>query len=161
MDSRVSDFIKMASAVLGTTEEVAREATLATLELIAKAAPAADVQALLSKLPGAGDLLKAFATAPEPPTPPPPGSTAAIMNAISDVIASAATTLQGAVGTGSALLNLLGQVGLDPRRATRFLGLFVDFARQQAGPEVVDRVINAVPGARQVLTALGAQGRQA
>jgi len=153
----MQEFIKLAATILGITEEVARSATSSLLSLIAAAAPAADVQALLSRLPGAGDLLRAFTPQPPAPPPPPPrGSTAAVMGAVGELMSNAAVAVQGAVGTGAAFLNLLGQFGLDPRRATQFVGLFVDFARQQAGAEVVDRVIAAIPGARQILATLGA-----
>lgn len=157
----MQEFVKMAAAILGTTEEIARAATSSLLGVIASAAPAADVQALFSRLPGAADLLRAFTPAPPAAPPPPPrGSTAAVIGAMGDLMTNAATTIQGAVGTGVAFLNLLGQFGLDPRRATQFVALFVDFARQQAGPDIVDRVIAAIPGARQVLATLtGPNGR--
>jgi hypothetical protein len=152
----MQDFVKMAAAILGTTEEVARAATSSVLDVIARAAPAADVQALFARLPGAADLLRAVTpTPPAPPPPPPRGSTAGVIGAVGDLMTNAATTLQGAIGTGAAFLHLLGQFGLDPRRATQFVGLFVDFARQQAGTELVDRIIATIPGARQVLAMLG------
>jgi hypothetical protein len=141
----MQEFVRMAAAVLGTTEQAVRGATSGVLDLVARVAPAADVQALLSRLPGAAELLNAVRT-PPPPPPPPPGSAAAVMGAVSDIVGNAATAVQGALGTGVAVLGLLGQFGLDPGKAVEFLRLFVGFARQQAGPEVVDRAIAAVPG---------------
>ena len=136
----------MAASVLGTTEEVARAATAGLLQLFARVAPAADVQELVSKLPGASDFLGALKS---PPPPPQPGSSAAVMASIGEIVSNAAIALQGAVGAGSAMLGLLGQFGLSPQKATEFIRLFVDFARQQAGQEVVDRVLSYIPGGKQ------------
>jgi hypothetical protein len=141
----MQEFIRMAASVLGTTEQVARAATSGVLDLVSRVAPAAEVQALLSRLPGAAELLNAVRT-PPPPPPPPPGSTAAVLGAVSDIVANAATAVQGALGTGVAVLGLLAQFGLEPSKGVEFVRLFVNFARQQAGPELVDRVIGAVPG---------------
>jgi hypothetical protein len=141
----MQEFIKMAASVLGTTEQVVRGATSGVLDLVSRVAPAADVQALLSKLPGATELLNAVRT-PPPPPPPPAGSAAAVLGAVSDIVSNAAAAVQGALGTGVAVLGLLAQFGLEPSKGVEFLRLFVNFARQQAGPELVDRVVGAVPG---------------
>jgi hypothetical protein len=142
----MQEFIRMAASALGTTEEIARGATASLLELFTRVAPAADVQELFAKLPGASDFLGAVKAAPPAPEP---GSSAAIMGSLGEIVSNAAIALQGAVGTGTALLGLLGQFGLSPQKATEFVRLFVGFARQQAGPEVVDRVLSYIPGAKQ------------
>lgn len=150
----MQDFIKLATTALGTTEETTRKATAGLLELMSKVAPAADFQALVSRLPGAGDLLKAFfpEQAPPPPPPaPPPSTAAAMLDGLGDFVTNAATAVQGTVGAGLALGGLLAQVGFDPHKARQFVVMFVDFARATAGRDTVDRVIDAVPGLRQLL----------
>jgi hypothetical protein len=146
----MQEFIRMAASVLGTTEEAARGATSTLLELVAKVAPAADVQELLSRLPGAAEFMKSFSA---PPPPPAPGSAAAVMGSVGEIMSNVAAVIQGTVGAGAAFLGLLGQFGLDPTRAAEFVRLFVDFARQQAGSELVDRVLSYIPGAGQFFSA--------
>jgi hypothetical protein len=146
----MQEFIGMAASVLGITEEAARDATARMLELVARVAPAADAQELLSKLPGASEFVKGFSA---PPPPPSPGSTAAVMGSVGEIVSNVATAVQGAVGAGAAFLGLIGQFGLDPTRAAQFARLFVNFARQQAGSELVDRVLSHIPGAGQFFSA--------
>ena len=140
----MQEFIKLATTVLGTSEEAARSATGALLGFLSSTAPGAEVQKLLSRIPGAAELLKAVQ-----PAPPPPQS---VMTSLTDLVTSASTVVQGAVGSGAALLSLFTQIGLDPQKGVEFFRLFVDFARQQAGPELVDQVIAKIPGAKAFLS---------
>ena len=144
----MQEFIRLAVASLGATEQTVRKATAGMLDLVARVAPAADVQQLLSSLPGATELLNAFRPAP-PPAPPPPVN--GVASALADLVTNAATAIQGTVGSGVALVRLFTELGLDPQKAGQFARLFVDFARAQAGPELVDRIIDAIPGARSLV----------
>ena len=144
----MQEFIKLAVATLGATEQTVRSATAGLLDLVTRVAPAADVQQLLSKLPGATELLYAFRPASPPPPPPPQGGVA---SALTDLVTNAATAIQGTVGSGFALVRLFTELGLDPQKAGQFAKLFVDFARAQAGPELVDRIIDAIPGGRSLV----------
>ena len=141
------EFISLAVKTLGATEQTVRSATAGLLDLLTRVAPAADVQQLLSRLPGAADLINSFRPAPPPPSPPPSGVAAAL----GDLVANAATAIQGTVGSGIAIVRLLTELGLDPQKAGQFARLFVDFARTQAGPELVDRIVDAIPGVRSLL----------
>jgi hypothetical protein len=143
------EFITLAVRTLGATEQTVRSATAGILDLLTRVAPAAEVQQLLSKLPGASDLLNAFRPTPPPPPPPPPAS--GVASALADLVTNVAAAIQGTVGSGVAIVRLLGELGLDPQKAGQFARLFVDFARTQAGPELVDRIIDAIPGARSFL----------
>ncbi len=144
LDARLRDFVDLAAITLGATEQTVRRATAAVLDLAAQAAPAADVQQLLSRIPGAAELLASFRPAP----PPPPGGVA---GALGDLVTSAATAIQGTIGSGAALLRLLTEVGFDPQKASQFAMMFVDFARTYADSDLVNRVVDAIPGARQLL----------
>lgn len=143
LDPRLRDFIGLASITLGATEQTVRRATAAVLDLAAQVAPAADVQQLLSRIPGAADLLASFRPAPPPP--------AGVAGALGDLVTNAATAIQGTIGSGAALLRLLVEVGFDPQKASQFATMFVDFARSYADSDLVNRVIDAIPGARQLL----------
>lgn len=138
--------MNLASVTLGATEQTVRRATAAVLDVVTHAAPAADVQQLLSKVPGAAELLAAFR--PAPPAPPPPAG--GVAAALGDLVTNAATAIQGTIGSGAALLRLLTEIGFDPQKARQFASLFVDFAKAYAGSDLVDRVIDAIPGARQL-----------
>ena len=164
----MQQFIDMATSALGTSEQVARSVTGGLLDLIAKNAPQADVSALLQQLPGAGDLLNAFRAAPPPPPPPPPpdpGLLGSLTNAASAVLgvgAAALGTGSAMLGTGAAGLNNLASVlrgnGLDVSRAPQLVAMFAQFASQQAGPELVQRVLGAIPGMSPLLGTLGSLG---
>lgn len=144
LDQTMQEFVKLASAALGATEYTVRKATAAVLDAMSTAAPAADVQQLFSRLPGASDLLNAFRP-PVAQASPQSGVAAAL----GDLVSNATTAIQGTIGSGAALLRLFAEVGFDPQKAAQFASLFVNFARAQAGPELVDRVLGAIPGAKQ------------
>jgi hypothetical protein len=138
----MQEFVKLASAALGATEYTVRKATAAVLDAVSTAAPAADVQQFFSRLPGATELLNAF----RPSAPPPAQS--GVAAALGDLVSNATTAIQSTIGSGAALLRLFAEVGFDPQKAAQFAALFVNFAKAQAGPELVDRVVNAIPGSR-------------
>jgi hypothetical protein len=141
----MQEFIRLATTVLGMTEEAARGAAGALLGFLSSTVPGAELQKLLSRIPGASELLKAVQ--PVPP-PPPPG----ILESLGDLVTNATSAVQGAVGSGVALVNLFAQIGLDPQKGVEFFKLFVGFARQQAGAELVDAVIGKIPGAKSLLS---------
>ncbi|MCU0256816.1 MAG: DUF2267 domain-containing protein [Vicinamibacterales bacterium] len=147
LDPRLQEFLNLASVTLGATEQTVRRATAVVLDVVTRAAPAADVQQLLSRVPGAAELLAAFRPAPPPPPPPPANGVAA---ALGDLVTNAATAIQGTIGSGAALLRLLVEIGFDPQKAQQFAIMFVDFARAYAGSDLVNRVIDAIPGAKQL-----------
>jgi hypothetical protein len=144
----VQDFIKLAVATLGATEQTVRAATAGFLYLVSRTAPAADVQQFLSRLPGAAELLNLVRPSQPAPPPPPPSGVAA---ALTDLVTNAVAAIQGTVGSGMALMRLFGELGLEPQKARQFAKLFVDFARTQAGDDLVDRIVDAIPGARSIL----------
>jgi hypothetical protein len=136
--------VTLASATLGATEQTVRRATATVLGVAAQVAPAADVHQLLARIPGAAELLSSIRPAP------PPASTG-VAAALGDLVTNATTAIQGTIGSGAALVRLLTEIGFDPQKAAQFATLFVDFARAYAGSDLVDRVIDAIPGARQLV----------
>jgi hypothetical protein len=127
------------------SEQTARDATAQLLNVVAGLAPATDVQQLVARMPGAAELLKSVQPVPPPPAP----AAAEVLGGLGDLVSSALSAAQGAVGDGVVIANALHSVGLDPAKAATFLMLFVDFARKRAGAELVDRVIFAVPVLKQ------------
>lgn len=141
----MQDFINRATTVLGMTEEAARSSTAALLGFLSSTVPGAEVHKLLTKIPGASELLQSVLPAPPPP---PPG----FMDSLTDLVTGASTVVQGAMGSGVALVNLFTHIGLDPQKGVEFFKLFLGFARQQAGSELVDSVIDKIPGVRAFLS---------
>lgn len=141
----MQEFITRAASALGISDTMARQATGALLDVVSKSAATADVQQLLSKLPGASDLLKAL----QPPAPEPPPS-AGMFGALTDMVSSATSAL-GSLGGGGGLVQFLSQSGLNPQQGGQFATMFLDFARQRAGIDLVDRIATAIPGAKAFL----------
>ena len=90
----MQEFISRAATALGIPVSMASQATGALLDLVSKSASAADMQQLLSKLPGAADLLKSLQ--PPPPEPPP-----SMFGALGDMVSNATSAL-GSLGGGGA-----------------------------------------------------------
>lgn len=140
------EFITLATTALGITEDAARKAAAGVLDVFSKVAPAAEFQQLLNLVPGAADLLESFQPAP-PPAPP----ASPLAEGLGSLVSNATMAVQGAVGAGLAVLNLASQVGFSPEKARQFIVLFVDFARVTAGADLVDRIVDAVPGFRTLV----------
>ena len=136
-----------ASHTLGATEQTVRRATALVLGVAAQVAPASDVHQFLTRIPGAAELLASFRPSPSPPASPPPG----VAGALGDFVTNATAAIQGTIGSGAALLRLLAEIGFDPQKAAQFATLFADFPRAYAGNDLVGRVIDAIPGARQLV----------
>lgn len=163
----MQQFIQMATAALGTSEQVARTVTGGLLEVITKNAPAAEVSALLGKLPGATDLLNTFRTeAPAPPPPPAPDpsllgslteAASAVLSAGSSMLGAGSTALGSGASGLSGLAALFNQSGLDVTKVPQLVAMFAQWASQQAGADTVQRVLGAIPGAGTILATLGAR----
>ena len=141
----MQEFITRAAAALGISDTIARQATGALLDLVSKTASAPDMQQLIAKLPGAADLLKAIQ--PPPPEPPPSGG---MFGALGNMVSSASSAL-GSLGGPGQLLDFISKSGLNPQQGGQFANMFLDFARQQAGNDLVDKIASTIPGAKSFL----------
>lgn len=164
----MQQFIQLVTSTLGTSEQTARSATGGLLNLLKTQGPAGDVTALLSKLPGASDLLSSFQPAAAAPAPPAAGAGAlgsltgaasSLLGMGASVMGAGSKTLGSAGGGLGALTGALGQSGLDISKAPQFVALFGQWASQQAGPDVVQRVLGSVPALGSMLGAMGNQGQ--
>lgn len=141
----MQEFISRAAAALGVSDTTATTATGALLELVSKTASAADMQQLLSKLPGAADLLASF----QPPAPEPPPPTG-MFGALGGMVSNATSAL-GSMGGGAAIMQFLSKGGLTPQQGGTFATMFLDYARQKAGNGLAEQIAKAVPGAKAFL----------
>jgi hypothetical protein len=166
----MQQFIQMATLALGTSEQIARTVTGGLLDLIANNAPAADVSALFSHLPGANDLLATFRSSSsppaQPPVPPPPPPEPTLLGSLTAAASSMLTAGSIVLGAGSSLLGggaanlnslaaLLNQQGLDVTKAPQLVAMFAQWLAQQVGSEIVGRTLGAVPGVSLLLGTLG------
>lgn len=140
----MQEFITRAASALGVSDTVAQQATSALLDMVSKTASATDMQQLLGKLPGAADLLKAVQPAP----PPPPA--AGVFGALGTMVSSASSAL-GSLGGPAMLLEFVSKSGLSPQQGGTFAKMFLDFAGQHAGDDVVEQIIKTIPGAKAFL----------
>lgn len=127
----MDEFLRLATTRLGVSEQTARGATSELLKFLQQKARPDSASMLLDKLPGARELLAGASSASR-------GRTSGVLGALGNL-------LGGKAGTSLVLLALLQNVGLDNRDAGRFVGMFVDFARQKVGAGVVDGLLAQIP----------------
>jgi len=153
----MQQFIQLVTTTLGTSEQAARLATGSLLNLLNAQAPENDMAALLGKLPGAADLLKSFASAPAEPTGLEALTNAAssLLGGSSSVLGAGAKALGASAGSLATLTSALSQTGLDIGKLPQFVALFGQWATQQAGSDLVQRVLSSVPSVGSVLESLG------
>jgi hypothetical protein len=165
----MQQFIQMATSALDTSEQVARTVTGSLLDLITRNAPQADVTALFSKLPGAADLLNAFQAAPAPPPPPPPPPDSSLLGSLTNAASAVLSAGSTVLGTGSSMLNtgasglsslaaVFDETGLDVTKIPQLVGMFAQWAAQQAGSDLVHRVLGSIPGVSTTQSTLGSFG---
>ncbi|MGE3841767.1 MAG: DUF2780 domain-containing protein [Vicinamibacterales bacterium] len=153
----MQQFIQLVTTTLGTSEQAARQATGGLLNLLSTQAPKNDMAALLGKLPGAADLLKTFQSAPPEPTGLDALTNAAssLLGGGSSILGAGAKALGASAGSFTTLTSALSQAGMDMAKVPQFVTLFGQWATQQAGADLVQRVLSSVPGLGSVLESLG------
>ena len=114
---------------LEVAEEIAGQAVGIVLNLVQQEADPADVTALFEKLPGAAALAESA-----------PGSGGGVLGGLA---------ASGLFGSKSGLMAGMAQlqgIGVSLEQAREMLPLVADFAREEAGTELVERIIDAIPG---------------
>lgn len=127
----MQDFIKIVVDNLGTDEKTAKSATGGLLGLIQQHADKADADELMGKLPGAADLLTQTS-----------GGGGGLLGGITSQLGSA---LGGGAGTALSVAGVLGGSGLDSGIFGKFVSLFLTFAKQKAGQELIGRLLGKIP----------------
>ncbi len=136
----MQDLIARIVAELGVDEGLAQKAVGAVLSVLKRHAEQSDMSALLAAMPGAQDLLAGFEAAEG-------GSGSGSRSGGGGLLGSLAGTLGGSLGgaLGGSLSTLL-KSGLDQDELKQLLPMLHDYAKEQAGDELVGRVVAAVPG---------------
>ena len=130
----MKDLIQNVASGLGVSEQVAESATSGLLGSLKAEAPAGDFSQLLSKLPGAEQLLNAQ-----------PEASAASAGGLLGGVASAAGLGSGVGGLASAL----GGSGLEAGQYGAFASMFLGYVKEKAGSELVSKLAESVPFLKQ------------
>ena len=125
----MDQLVKLASAKLGVGEDAIRSALGTTLNLIKENSDTNDFGALVAKLPGAEYLLKSDGS----------------------LLSSLSSSVGGGLGSALGAVSVLGSSGLDSDKVGDLMGMFSRYAREQAGDNLVDRVMDSMPGLDTVI----------
>lgn len=131
------DFIQDAASKLGIGEDTAKSATGGLLGLIKDNADPADASDMLSKLPGAADLIPSGDS----------GGGGGMLGGLGDALGGALGGAGGALGAVQAL----SKTGLSADKLGGFLELFKNFALPKLGPDLLKRLLGKVPGLGDLL----------
>ncbi len=127
----MEDLIKHIANAAGLSEETARQALGIVMKFLAKDGPKEQVGKLLDAMPGAKDLVNE-------------------QNAGGSTIGGILGMFSGGMGAMSAL-NELTSAGLEMDQIQTVTKSLISFAKEKAGDDVVDDVINAIPGLKQFI----------
>lgn len=134
------DFIQDAASKLGIGEDTAKSATGGLLGLIKEHADPDDASEMLSKLPGAGDLIQSAAGDSD--------GGGGLLGGLGDALGGA---LGGAGGGALGAVEALTKTGLSPDKLGGFLELFKEFAVPKLGQALLKRLLSKVPGLGSLL----------
>ena len=134
----MQDFIRSAAQQLNLPENTIQSASGAVLGVI-QSQGGEDGASLLQALPGASDLAKNA------------GAPANGANGVIGSLLSKVTSMLGGGGNTLGLISALSQSGLGAQEQGRFISMFVDFAKQKAGADVVSRLLSKIPELGQLL----------
>jgi hypothetical protein len=131
----MQEFIQQAMKALGTPEDTTKAATGGLLGFLDQNGPKAEVGQLFDALPGARDLVASAKPA-----------AAAGGGGMLAGLGGAASALGVGGGGAAGLLGAVQQSGLSAAAVPQLVSLFVEFAKAKAGPDLVSRIVSAVPG---------------
>jgi hypothetical protein len=122
----MQEFIQAAASKLGINEDQARSATGGVLNYLKNETGDGEADSLIAKIPGADSVMQSAGSAGE---------------SGGGMLGGLGSKLGGAGGVLAALQNS----GLDGGKAQSFVTMLVDYAKEKAGREQVERVIEKVP----------------
>jgi hypothetical protein len=137
----VQQFIQMVTQNLGISEGGARSATGALLRLIQSKADTTDFQQLLGSLPGADGILES--TSEDAPNKP--------GGMLGGVLKNAVGMTGGSLGSALGAAESLAGSGLEKNQIGSFVSMFMDFAKQNAGGDLLSRILGKVPELKQLM----------
>lgn len=129
----MQDFLTQAAAQLGISTDEAAGATGGILDLIKENADGADVSEMLSKLPGASDLMGKSS-----------GEGGGLLGSIGGM-------LGGGAGEALGAADLLAKSGLSLDKLGDLLGLLKKYVQPLLGEDLVKRLLSQVPGIGDLL----------
>lgn len=140
----MTDIISQLSSQLGIPTDQATAGAGAIMTLIKDQAPDGDFQELVQAVPDASNWIGKAA--------PGPGSGSGIGGMVGG--------LMGGLGGGGAagLIGLLGQSGISGGTAAKFLPLFLNLIKGQAGNALFGKILGAVPMLKEAAGGEGGQG---
>ena len=130
----MQEFINMAMQKFGTSEAETKSATGGLLNLIKDQVGGADTDELMSKIPGASAIADAAA-----------GTSGGDGGGLGGMLGGAASALGGKLGAATGLMGILKGSGLGLDDAGGFVSMFTDYCRQQAGGDLVNRIVGQLP----------------
>lgn len=131
----ISSFVQEAAGKLGVEQDQVGKAVGGILKLIQEKAEPADAKGLMDALPGAAELAGG-------------GSGGGLMG---QVMGAAAGMLGGKAGAALDAAALFQGAGLDAGQGVSLLGMFLEYARKNAGPAIVERILGQVPQLKGLL----------
>jgi hypothetical protein len=132
----MQDFINSVTDRLGIDQDQAKSAVGSVLSMLRKEG-GADGGALLDKLPGASAL------ADETESSGSGGGGGGLLGKV--------TGMLGGLGGGAGGLAGLASSGLSGDKLKDFAKMFVDWAKEKAGDDLVNKVVSKVPGLSSIL----------
>lgn len=135
----IQEFIQMATQNLGTSESTTQSATGTILNLIQQNAAGGDFQQLLGGLTGAEGLMSAASAATGGADA---GGSGGLLGGLLGKISS---LFGGQAGGALGLLTQLQQSGLSADQVGPLASMFVGFAKEKVGGDVVDNLLGKVP----------------
>lgn len=133
----MESFINSVAKSLGISDSVAKSATTHVLNFLKDKLPGGDFSQLLRKLPGAeslvgGDVKKDTGG----------GMFGGLAQAASNLVG-------GEAGEGIELIGKLKESGLNADQLSGFGGKLIEFVRDKAGDDMVEKILSAVPALKK------------
>jgi hypothetical protein len=131
----MQEFIQSVASRFGISPDSAKTATAGLLNLLKEKESSGEVQGLLSKLPGAEEVIDSA---------PSEGVSGGGFGNLGSLVG-------GKLGGAAGALAAFKSSGLEPSQVGSFVKMLIDFAKQKAGPEVVDKALEKVPDLKALL----------
>lgn len=127
------DFVDLAAKQLGIGNDTAQNATSAILNLLKDQDSGSAGDNLLAAIPGAQDFLSKNSGG---------GGLGGLVGGLG--------SMMGGSGSNLGALASLAAGGLDTDKIGPFVNMFIAYAKQKAGPELVDQFLKAMPSIGQM-----------
>ena len=128
----IMSFVQMAAQNLNVSEDSAKQATGGVLDAIKGQVGGGDFSELLSKVPGAEGLVTAESSGG---------------GMMSGLLGSAVSAIAGDKAAGAAsIISAITSSGIGSDQAGGFMSMFVGFLQQQAGDQLMGKILSKVPG---------------